>query len=119
MGLDTYPSRSPDDTVLTLEDELSLMALDVGLCEWLGFGSFRGKVYLDVVDRVAGASLMREWIPPEEVAELAQSFEACDPEAVARATSTDHYPATAAEVRSLARFFRLCADLGLGLRGSW
>ncbi len=119
MGLDTYPSRSAHEIALTLEDELSLAALDLRLCEWLGYGAFRGKVYLDVVDRVAAVCLTQDWIAPEEVAEMAAAFEACDVEEVVRASARDHYPVTGEEVRSLSRLFRTCADLGLGLIGDY
>jgi hypothetical protein len=119
MGLDTYASRSPGDVVLTPEDEVVFEALDLHLCEWIGDGSFRGKVYLDVVDAVAGVCLTTGWITPEEVAEMAIAFEACDPEEVAQATEDDRYPATADEVRALRHLLRLCADRGLGLVGCW
>ncbi len=119
MGLDTYPSRSPHEIVLTLEDELALATLDLRLCEWLGYGSFRGKVYLDVVDRVAGVCLTQDWISPGEVAEMADAFEACSAADVAAACDRDHYPVTAEEVESLSRLFRTCADLGLGLIGDY
>lgn len=119
MGLDTYPSRSPHDVTLTLDDELALATLDLRLCEWLGYGSFRGKVYLDVVDRVAGVCLTQDWIPPEEVARLADAFAARDPDEVVRASAGDRHPVTAQEVRSLALLFRTCADLGLGLIGDF
>ncbi len=117
MGLDTYASRSPDDVVLTPEDEAVFEALDLNLCEWVGDGSFRGKVYISVIDAVAGVCLSMGWIPPREVAEMAAAFEACDPETVSQATSDDHYPATADEVRALRYLLRLCADRGLGLLG--
>ncbi len=50
---------------------------------------------------------------------MAAAFEACDPEEVAQATQDDHYPVTADEVSALRRLFRLFADRGLGLVGSW
>jgi hypothetical protein len=119
MGLDTFASRSPDGIVLTAEDKAVFEALELTLCEWIGDGSFRGKVYIDVIDRVTGVCLTQEWIPPEEVAEMAAAFEACDPEAVAQASEDDHYPATADEVRALRYLLRLCVNRGLGLVGSW
>ena len=119
MGLDTYPSRQPGDIILTLEDVAALTEVDLPLCEFGPRGGFRGKVYADLVEHVTtGLSLYREWIPPEEVAEMAAAFEACDPEAVAQASQADYYPATADEVRALRRLFRICANRGLGLYGS-
>ena len=119
MGLDSYASRLREEIVLTPADEAAFAGLDLPLCEWSARGSFRGKVYLDVVDRVAGVNLGEEWISPEGVARMAEAFEACDPGAVACASEGDHYPVSADEVRALRRVLRLCADRGLGLVGSW
>ncbi len=122
MGLDNYASRSPGDVVFTTEDQAAFDAAGVELCGGMMSGeggSFRGKVYLDVVDRVADVSLGQEWIPPETMREVAVAFERCDPAEVVRASSGDHYPVTEAEVRGLAAFFRLCADRELGLIGWW
>jgi hypothetical protein len=123
MGLDSYASRSPGDIELTVGDEQAFMVAGIELCGGLqsgdGGSSFRGKVYLDVVDRVADATLMAEWIPPEEVREIAAAFERCDPARVAEESEGDHYPATESEVVNLTRFFSLCAERGLGLVGWW
>lgn len=117
MGLDTYPSRTAGECLLTTEDEAALADLDLSLCGAGLHGSFRGKVYEDVVHRVTGGvrSLYELWMEPEQVAELAAAFAACDPDGVAHATKDDYYPVTADEVRALTRLFRLCADRGLGL----
>jgi hypothetical protein len=117
VGLDTYAERVEGD--LTQEDRSVFEALDLTLCEWIGDGSFRGKVYDEVVSAVTGVSLYREWISPEEVAKMAAAFQSCDPEAVARATKDDRYPATPDEVRALGELLRICAGRGLGLAGSW
>jgi hypothetical protein len=73
--------------------------------------------YVAVVDRVAGASLLAEWIPPEEVRGIAAAFERCDPVCVVDESQADAYPVTGLEVLELCRFFRVCADRGLGLIG--
>ena len=118
MGLDTYAARGPDEK-LTAEDERAFA--DVGqLCG--GFysgdaGSFRGKVYSDVVERVTGESLYQEWIPPETVRAMAEAFARCDPEAVEQEVAHEVHATTASEIRSLAAFLRVCADRGLGLAG--
>jgi len=119
MGLDTYASHSPDGDGLTPEDMAVFDALDLRLCEWIGDGSFRGKVYDELVLEVAGVSLYQEWIPWEDVVLMAEAFEACDPEAAARSTRSHRYPASADEVRALRTLFRICADRGLGFSGSW
>jgi hypothetical protein len=121
MGLDNYASRSPDDIELTAEDEQAFEQAAIELCGglWSGDGgsSFRGKVYITVADRVAGASLTEEWIPPKEVREIAAAFERCDPARVVEESAGDAYPVSGFEVVELRRFFRLCADRGLGLIG--
>lgn len=117
MGLDTCASRTPDDE-LTPADKAVFAELDLFLCEWIRDGCFRGKVYIDVVDRVAGYCLAYGWSTPEEVAEIADAFDACDPDEVVAASSRDHYPVDRREVLALRRFFRICADRGLGLVGS-
>ena len=120
MGLDNYASRSPGDIELTEEDEKAFEQAAVELCGGMmsgGDGSFRGKVYLDVVDRVAGVSLGAEWIPPETMREIAAAFERCDLAGVVEESKGDPYPVTEAEVGQLAKFFRICAERGLGLIG--
>ena len=57
--------------------------------------------------------------PPEEVREIAAAFEHCDPARVAEDSKGDLYPVVEAEVLALRRFFRLCAERGLGLIGWW
>lgn len=121
MGLDTYASRSPGDVALTAEDEQAFAQAAVALCGGIVSGdggwSFRGKVYLDVVERVAGTSLMEEWIPPEEVAAIWAAFDRCDPAQVALESNGDRYPAAEIEIRALRTFFGICAARGLGLIG--
>ena len=119
MGLDTYAARTPDDEELGEEDKQAFEEAGILLCR--GFnsghgddGSFRGKVYSHTVEEVTGVSLYEEWIPPETVETMADAFEQCDPEAVAR---EDAGGPSAREIRDLARFFRICADRGLGLIG--
>jgi hypothetical protein len=121
MGLDTYASRTPGDVNLTDEDERIFEEAGIELCGGMfsgDGGSFRGKVYSDVVAHVSGVSLYEEWIPPETVREMAEAFDRCDPEAVERDMAEDGvYETTASEVRNLQRFFRICADRGFGLVG--
>ena len=116
MGLDTFASRAPGELKLTEEDERAFDGAGLELCGGIysgGGGSFRGKVYAELVREVAGVSLYEQWIPPEVVRELAAAFEACDPEAAAEPGIP---PSVVAD---LARFFRICADRDLGLIGWW
>jgi hypothetical protein len=121
MGLDTYAARTPEGD-LTEEDARAFDAVDVQLCGGIWSGdarSFRGKVYADVVERVTGVSLYEEWIPPETVRTMAEAFSRCDADAVAGELAGEVHAPTAEEVRSLAVFFRVCAERGLGLTGWW
>lgn len=132
MGLDTYLARDPGaaewldapepgHSGLTAGDLAALADLAPALCEWVIDGdwvSFRGKVYAAVVAEVAETGLYREWIAPEEVAEMAAAFAACDPEAVAASMQLVRYVVSAREVRALRALFALCAERGIGLIGA-
>ncbi len=119
MGLDNIISRSPDEAVLTPEDEEALAESGVNLCGGLfsdGVTSFRGKVYDSFVLEVTGESLYREWLPPETLAEMADELTACDPETVCEQLDLgERFTPTPDEIRDLRRLFRICADRGLGL----
>ncbi len=117
MGLDTYAARSPEGD-LREDDEQAFDKVEIQLCGGMNSGSggsFRGKVYADVVKHVSGVSLYEEWIPPEVVRAMAETFDRCDPEAVEREMAGRIYETSALEVRQLRTFFRICADRGLGL----
>jgi hypothetical protein len=102
---------------LSREDEAAFAALDLPLCERIGDGSFRGKVCDVAVLEVTGMTVYEEWIPPEQVAQMAEAFEACSRERVAELGSYGSRKMTVA--RALRDFFRLCANCGLGVWGSW
>lgn len=122
MGLDTFASRTPGEIQLTEEDQRALGPAEARLCGGMfsgDGGSFRGKVYLDVVDRVAEVSLSQEWIPPETVREMWEAFDRCEPQQVVRESANDRYPVTAEEVSALGDFLRVCVERGLGLIGWW
>jgi hypothetical protein len=57
MTLDIHLSRSPDDIVVSPEDEAVFKELELHLSEWIGTGSFGGRRYIELVDRVAGVML--------------------------------------------------------------
>ncbi|MHB8958938.1 MAG: hypothetical protein ACYDAN_04860 [Candidatus Limnocylindrales bacterium] len=62
-------------------------------------------------------SLLAPWTPPEQVRGIAAAFERCNPIRVVEASQGDAHPVTGSEVAELRRFFRVCADRGLGLIG--
>lgn len=124
MGLDTYALRSPHED-LTEEDAQAFDQAGIELCGGIlsgSGGSFRGKVYDDLVLEVTGVSLYQEWIPPEKVQEMYQALAARDPEealSAAEATGNLWREHTPDEIVQLCAFFRVCAERGLGLAGSW
>jgi hypothetical protein len=98
---------------LTDEEVEALDAAAPGLCGSMysgGDGSFRGKVYVELVQEITGTSLYDNWIPPGTVREMAAAFGPGDH------PSAEH---SDEEVRQLAAFFRVCGDRGLGLVGWW
>ena len=120
MGLDTYASRSPDDLVLHTGDNQAFEEAQIELCGGIFSGeggSFRGKVYSTLILEITGVSLYQEWIPPETVKEMYRALAGCDPEsAVTESDSLDRNPG---EIIELRKFFKVCADRGLGLINSW
>lgn len=117
MGLDTYASRLPGDRVLTAEDEQAFEDASIELCGGMFSGeggSFRGKIYAPVVLDITGVSLLQEWIPPAVVSEMANALQCCDPQEIAKSGNI-----VPEDLVALVRFFRLCAERGLGLVGWW
>jgi hypothetical protein len=141
MGLDTYAARievdsfdprpeegSVDDDFGCTEEDLEAFRGAEKQCErWDGtclFGEnyFRGKLYTYLIEHITGQTLYQPWIAPEVVRKMSQALDACDPaEAIRTYRETGPpYPEWGPEVvRQLRQFFRICADRGLGLVGSW
>lgn len=122
MGLDTYASRSPDDIVLTEEDEAVFGAAHIELCGGIASGddgSFRGKVYADLVLEVTEESLYREWIPPETVKRMAEALAKRTPAELVTIQDGPGagVPTSEEQLADLQRFFAICAERGLGLIG--
>jgi hypothetical protein len=119
MGLDTYAARSEKDIALSDEDIAAFEAADIQLCGGLfsgDAGSFRGKVYNDLVEQITGESLYQFWIPPEVVQRMAQALASCDAEEeIARYDMDADQPLVVGEIHNLRRFFQVCAARGLGL----
>jgi hypothetical protein len=122
MGLDNYPARDPQGTLLP-EDEEAFRKAGIQLCGGLfsdGEVSFRGGVYNKLVERVTGVSLYQEWIPPETVREMAAKLCVRNPEELAQMlVGEDYTEEDVREVESLQRHFLICAQRGLGLIGWW
>lgn len=140
MGLDTYAGRVPvdffdpdldetqvdDDFGCTREDLEAFERAeaqrerDSGHCLF-GSNYFRGKLYVELIRYVTGESLYQTWIPPETVRGMADALERCDVEQVVAECSPPG-PLRRLDpsvVEDLRAFFRVCAERGLGLVGSW
>lgn len=75
MGLDNYWVKKD-------QSEPFEIGRDFGLCGGImsghGDGSFRGKVYDQLIEHVTGVSLYTARIPSEKVKEMAQKLEATE-----------------------------------------
>ena len=108
MGLDNYAQPSEDED-LSEEDVRAFEQAGISLCCGVlsGDGSdgcFRGKVYQEDIFDITGVSLVREWIPPDTVKEMYQALVEWD--------------TSESEILELRKFFKVCAERNLGLRGS-
>jgi hypothetical protein len=129
MGLDTYAARNPEDPKnnfgVTSEDIEAFEKADIYLCGGVlsgSKGSFRGKVYSYLIYEITGVDLYQEWIPPETVRSMWSALEKCDPEKVIK-KALKNLPfkefSSPSTIEGLRKFFRVCAELELGLINSW
>jgi hypothetical protein len=141
MGLDTYAARiqvdffdpgldadSVDEDFGCTEEDLAAFRRAQEECErWdrsclFGRNYFRGKLYSYLIEHITGQSLYEPWIPPDVVRKMSDALDECDPPEAVRTyrESGPPYPDwDVTVVRQLRQFFRVCADRGLGLVGSW
>lgn len=121
MGLDSY-WRKPADKEHTqppvFEPELRLCG---GMLSGHGAGSFRGKVYSDLVERVTGESLYQEVIDNATVCKMADALDKWEPvpEPASIYGRQVQWAYTIEELRDLKRMFRAYADAGYELGGWW
>ena len=122
MGLDVFAAPAPGKQ-LSRADRRAFARAKIELAGGMysgDEGSFRGKLYVYLVQHLTGQSLYQEWIPPETVARMSKSLDRCDPEAAIR-TYDGPYAGerTVEDVLMLRAFFRVCAKRHLGLVGWW
>lgn len=116
MGLDNYAARDPSGE-LTLEDVTAFEEADIQLGQ--GAWGFRGKIYEELIYNVTGVSVYQGWLPPEVVREMWSALERCNAEQVASDVDVYKQANTPFAVQELRKFFRICAEHHLGIRGSW
>ena len=118
MGLDCYASRSQDDVELTEDDERAFEGAGLSLCGGIFSGSessFRGKVYSLLVWKATGIDI-GENLTPEQTADLSRRLDLLSAEQLSEMSASSTYGQYSPEVcASLQRFFRICAERGLGL----
>jgi hypothetical protein len=116
VGIDTSASNTRDEISLTPKQVRAFEEADIELCGGMfsgDVGSFRGKVYQIILYEVTGVNLAEEWLPPETVKNMHTALEQCDPEQViADYGGRNRIPS---EILDLRKFFRVCAEQGLGL----
>ena len=116
MGLDNYASRKSEKIDISEEDVRAFAGIE--LCGGLisgSKGSFRGKVYDELITDVTGVSLYTDWISPERVARMSELLDKYDPEQVKSDSENWHYEIVASDVRMLQKFFKICAERGIGI----
>jgi hypothetical protein len=121
IGLDNFAARRPDEH-LTPKDLAAFEEADIHLCGGILSGppdSFRGKVYSELVQDVTGESLYQEWIPPERARKIYESLANCDPKEVMRTGDYDERFIDESAIIDLRKFFKVCVERELGLKGWW
>lgn len=123
MGLDVYAiyplprpvSQRRLDKAVVAPDELFAGIVLKG--SGYAGSSFRGRRYDDYVLETTGNSLYFYYIPPEEVKKMAEKL-ALAAEEISDEDLEEH-ELTREEVRNLARWFKIAADNGFALHGSF
>lgn len=109
------------DKELTEDDIKAFERADIHLCGGILSGppdSFRGKVYSDLILDVTDEFLYQEWIPPERVRKMYEALIKCDPRKVTEGSHDDRFVNELAII-NLRKFFKVCVERNLGLRGWW
>jgi len=133
MGLDNFASRTVEEILLTQADLRAFSDADINL--WGGLysgdsGSFRGEMYDLLLLDITGVSPLQTWIPPEIVRVMYKGLVSCDPCAILYKYQQDYedleqeYRGPSLEelstnILELRKFFRVCAERGLGLIGAF
>ncbi len=130
MGLDTYAVDSFDEKTgqYNVAEDVGFEKLQLcgGMFSGSG-GSFRGKVYNDLIEELTDQTLYEEYIPPHKVKEMYDKLEAYrmsgkyESEQIISGINADPQGKVELlkEFDDLVEFFRVCATEGYGLAGWW
>ncbi len=130
MGLDTYAVTGIKDGGYDVvsPDGFEGISLCGGMMSGQGDGSFRGKVYANVVEEITGVSLYQEYIDPATVAKMYEAFKKFLKMDCSKTTEQRYidvmeeltmWELEVSDVVELTKFFKVCVDKGYGLHGWW
>lgn len=129
MGVDVIAARTPgrdrdsDQFQDLTEDDLdAFRRAEIDMHQVAGLGTFWGWERWQLVREVCPgeisdpewSELGLEWVAPDTVHDIALAFEQCDASELLRTADLSDNVGVAV-VDALRRFFRVCADRGLGL----
>lgn len=112
MGLDSFWSKDKETVHLEFDPPLNLCG---GLFSGNGNGSFRGKVYSELIEWATGESLYQERIPNETVKDMARKLNGIE---FQEFLNMDYY-CSEEQWADLQRMFKAYADAGADLLGWW
>ena len=119
MGLDSFWKLPKGTRKPVFKPELILVG---GLFSGHGKGSFRGKIYSDIIEAITGESLYQEEIPNTTIREMAEKLNNFSPteaflkdHAAYKQTPSEHLE----EYNNLRRMFNEYAKRGASLHGWW
>jgi hypothetical protein len=116
MGLDTYAATDKDSIDLPDEIKKQFSDADIKLCGGMfsgngNDGSFRGKVYYELIYEITLLTLYSDWIEPHWVKIMYNNFVA--------AYNNPTYNDKKDDISNLIKFFKVCVDNNLGLINWW
>ncbi len=121
MGLDTfaiYPQiqkDEDDDTPTNPELSKDIMKDFANIKLWgsmfskTGQGSFKGKVYIEEIEKITDVSLYQEYIGPDIVENMCEEIQ----------EYIDDNDEVSEHITELCKFFKVCVKHGLALNNWW
>ncbi|MGB9848853.1 MAG: hypothetical protein ACPLSY_03365 [Moorellaceae bacterium] len=127
MGLDVYAVRpfTCENGEYPLAPEEAFRGVPRLAGGWAADGGcgpyFRGTPYAAYILDITGVSLYQDFIPPEVVGEMAAKLEkaAAEGRTTYQDVEGEVQEVSLEEIRALAAWFRVCAENGYAVAGSW